>query len=414
MSIEFLAVLASASGAAYASSKLWRAWILNRHLRHQWESKNSDYLLQSQHELEHQLHALQIRVDRQARPVSTWRDVQVAQIVNESPSCKSLYLVDPTLERLPHFQSGQHIIIEATLPGHEKPTRRCYSLSSSPSNGFWRITLRRSRRESDTSMSQFLHDCVQVGDLLHVKGPQGNFTYSSIESKQCVMLAAGIGITPILSMIYEWSERNDASPLQVHYQVHSALDVPLLDELRQLEESRDHLRVKLWVTEMNQGELQPGFENSAVQPRDIVLGPDHQNAVYVICGPGGWMAELVTALTSLGISHDSIHFESFGGFDSQLPRMTDKKKSEPTLAKVTLHKSAQTISCREDCENLLDLAKSRGAAIDSGCRAGNCGACLAKLLSGDVTYRIRPQCEHAEDEVVMCVAQPAGDLVLDL
>jgi hypothetical protein len=157
-----------------------------------------------------------------------WRVMEVAEIIDESADCRSFYLIDPYRQALPMFLPGQHVLVRPALAGAYQATR-CYSLSSSPDERYWRITVKRqaagadertvldqqkARRPSATQqssksggLSAWLHATVGVGDCLLVGGPNGHFHIDVTSQRPLVLLAAGVGITPMASML-RWSLQN--------------------------------------------------------------------------------------------------------------------------------------------------------------------------------------------------------------
>ena len=125
-----------------------------------------------------------------------WRPLRVAKIEAESRNIRSIYLEPDDGAGLPVFLAGQHLPLRFTLDGEVHI--RTYSLSSAPSDGFYRISVKREGR-----VSSHLHEQIQVGDVLEARAPQGHFTVAPLERRPLVLLAAGVGITPLLSMLRE-------------------------------------------------------------------------------------------------------------------------------------------------------------------------------------------------------------------
>jgi uncharacterized protein len=349
----------------------------------------------------------------QARPISGWRDVVIAKIVDETPSCKSFYLLDPCQERLPRFLPGQHIVIEAQLSPNTKAVRRCYSLSSIPEHGYWRITVKRYGGDAEINLPEFLHREARIGQTLHIRGPQGEFTSQVAKDKPLVLLAAGIGITPLISMLESWARSCNPQPLWLFYQVRDEMDVPFLRRIQEVESIHPHFQFHLYITRPTR--TASGFTYTAgrVDIERVVAATPDAEPYYFMCGPEEWMSNVASGLIAHGIEDDRIVYESFGGNHDVLPRKTDDIVARNQAGQVTFVRASQTAEFNSQSSNLLELAESCGVAIESGCRAGNCGSCITKIIQGSVKYRHRPQCDHADDEIVACVAEPVGDIVLD-
>jgi uncharacterized protein len=365
-------------------------------------------------QVQHELKNLSQLYFAQARPISVWRDVVISQVVDESPTCKSIYLIDPANERLPQFLAGQHIVVEVHFNGQAKPVRRCYSLSSISTKGHWRITVRNSNPSAPNSVADYLHTYATVGKTLRIRGPQGDFTAQLASGKPIVLLAAGIGITPLLSILEDWANGDCSQPIWLFYQVHDNADVPFLHRLLEIARAHENFRFQLYVTRPSLKEFEVPFHPMAICGEHVVEQVPWQQAYYYVCGPEGWMSLIVGSLVGQGISDNQILYESFGGVQEHLLHPTNERLVCKKLGNVTFLKTAQTVAFDSMTTNLLEFAESQGVAIDSGCRSGNCGTCVTRLLKGSVKYRHRPQCEHSDDEIVACVAEPDGDIVLDV
>ncbi len=154
---------------------------------------------------------------------SAWRVMQVVEVVDESVDVRSFYLQDPLLsEQLPLYRAGQFLIVRPALGGAEY-SARCYSLSDAAGQNWYRISVKRQVNlcQQRLSLSNWLHDTIHVGDCLLASGPHGEFVIdpSLPESTPIVLLAAGVGITPILSMLKSLLQANPARKIHLVYQV---------------------------------------------------------------------------------------------------------------------------------------------------------------------------------------------------
>ena len=177
-----------------------------------------------------------------------WQVVEVIETVDESADCRSFYLRDPSGKRLPAFQPGQFIAVRPALGGARQPTR-CYSLSDSPAQPWWRITVKLQqppmpddvhhsgatgltslrRTTAASGLSHWLHQHISVGDSLLVNGPSGTFL-SGLErhaNRPIVLLAAGIGITPVVSMVKHLLETQPARPMKIYFQAQDQQHWPM-------------------------------------------------------------------------------------------------------------------------------------------------------------------------------------------
>jgi ferredoxin-NADP reductase len=142
-------------------------------------------------------------------PPAAWREFRVVRRVPEDPdgSQCSFYLAPIDGKPLPDFRPGQFLTVSVTVAGEARPVVRCYSLSSRPDPGQFRITVKRAlspptRPDLPPGLcSRHLHEQVQVGDTLGVRGPSGDFYLDPDPDLPVMLIAGGVGITPMVSML---------------------------------------------------------------------------------------------------------------------------------------------------------------------------------------------------------------------
>lgn len=133
---------------------------------------------------------------RAADLATQWRPFTVTKIVDESRAIRSFHLQPADGAGLIPHQAGQHLPIRVTLPGTDKPIIRTYTLSVAPSDAVYRISIKR-----DGMVSCHLHDTLRVGDVVEARAPAGGFVIDAHARRPAVLLAGGIGITPLLAML---------------------------------------------------------------------------------------------------------------------------------------------------------------------------------------------------------------------
>ena len=354
-----------------------------------------------------------------------WRPLRVAKIDMESRHIRSIYLEPDDGAGLPVFQAGQHLPLRFTLNGEVHI--RTYSLSSAPSDGFYRISVKREGR-----ISTHLHEQIRVGDVLEARAPQGHFTVAPLERRPLVLLAAGVGITPLLSMlrevVYQGLRTRRIRPTWLVQSSRSLADQPFRKELdRLLEEAGDAVRVLRLLSQpeadVHQGEdfdLQGRIDANLL--RDLLEVADYDQIDFVLCGPGGFTQGLYDSLRELNVSDRQIHAETFG--PSTLKRrpdpdatMIEQPPAATTSVPVVFERSAKEARWQPDGGSLLELAESRGLRPEFSCRGGSCGTCKTRLVSGAVNYPQPPADIPEAGYVLICCAVPAKSeqaLVLDL
>lgn len=354
-----------------------------------------------------------------------WRPLRVAKIEAESRSIRSIYLEPADGAGLPVFLAGQHLPLRFTIDGEVHI--RTYSLSSAPSDGFYRISVKR-----EGLISSHLHEQIRVGDVLQARAPQGHFTVAPLEHRPLVLLAAGVGITPLLSMlrevVYQGLRTRGIRPTLLLQSSRSLADQPFRQELdRLLESAGDSVRV-LRLLSQPEADLQEGEDfdllgriDSAVL-RNLLEAEDFDQIDFVLCGPGGFTQGLYDILRELDVRDAQIHAETFG--PSTLKRQADpdaivieQPPAATTSVPVVFERSAKEARWQPDGGSLLELAESRGLRPEFSCRGGSCGTCKTRLVSGAVNYPQPPADIPEAGHVLICCAVPAQSphpLVLDL
>ncbi|WP_434708938.1 pyridoxamine 5'-phosphate oxidase family protein [Pseudomonas sp. R1-1] len=354
-----------------------------------------------------------------------WRPLRVAKIEAESRHIRSIYLEPVDGAGLPVFLAGQHLPLRFTLDGEVHI--RTYSLSSAPSDGFYRISVKR-----EGLISSHLHQQIQVGDVLEARAPQGHFTVAPLARRPLVLLAAGVGITPLLSMlrevVYQGLRTRGIRPTLLLQSSRSLADQPFRQELdRLLERSGEAVRV-LRLLSQPEADAQEGEDfdltgriDGAVL-RNLLDVDDFDQIDFVLCGPGGFTQGLYDSLRELDVRDAQIHAETFG--PSTLKRQADadaivieQPPAATTSVAVVFERSAKEARWQPDGGSLLELAESRGLRPEFSCRGGSCGTCKTRLVSGAVNYPQAPAEIPEAGHVLICCAVPAQSaqsLVLDL
>jgi ferredoxin-NADP reductase len=349
----------------------------------------------------------------------------VARIEAESRSIRSIYLEPTDGAGLPVFLAGQHLPLRFTIDGEVHI--RTYSLSSAPSDGFYRISVKR-----EGLISSHLHEQIRVGDVLEARAPQGHFTVAPLEHRPLVLLAAGVGITPLLSMlrevVYQGLRTRGIRPTLLLQSSRNLADQPFRKELdRLLETAGDSVRVLRLLSqpeaELREGEDfdLPGRIDGTVL-RNLLDAEDFDQLDFVLCGPGGFTQGLYDILRELDVRDAQIHAETFG--PSTLKRQADpdaivieQPPAATTSVPVVFERSAKEARWQPDGGSLLELAESRGLRPEFSCRGGSCGTCKTRLVSGAVNYPQPPADIPEAGHVLICCAVPAQSsqpLVLDL
>ncbi|MBB3473574.1 pyridoxamine 5'-phosphate oxidase family protein [Sphingomonas sp. BK345] len=351
---------------------------------------------------------------RAANLATRWRPLKVAKIVDESATIRSFHFVpDDGAGLLPH-DAGQHLPIRVTLPCTDKPVIRTYTLSVAPSDEVYRISVKR-----EGAVSQHLHDTLKVGDLIEARAPAGEFTIDARETRPAVLLAAGVGITPMLAMlrhvVYEGVRKQRVRPTWLFHAARTKAERAFDGELAQLVEA-SYSAVKLVRVLSDPSSASEDIDYDVVGRVDMALLTrflPFNDYDFYLCGPPSFTQGLYDGLRALNVADARIHAETFGV--SSLTRKPDLGTAQaapprPASTKpvpVAFMNSLKEARWTPGSGTLLELAEARGLEPEFSCREGTCGTCKTKLLRGAVTHIRTPGISLGDDEVLICSAVPA-------
>ena len=353
-----------------------------------------------------------------------FRKLVVARKQAETADVCSFYLQSCDGRRLPSFLPGQFLTFQLSVPGQARPVVRCYSLSDAPGLDHFRVSIKRlgaAPGQAPGLGSNHFHERVQEGDILDVRAPSGHFFLSDEETRPVVLLAGGIGITPMLSMLRTLQRRGDRREIWLFHGVRHPRDRVQAETLRTIARECGNVRVVFCFSQPDPDQaLAPDEQPGVVSIERLKQLLPSNNYVFFLCGPGPFMAALTSGLEAWGVPETDVHFEAFG--PSTVKRRSQAVAPEPsadaavrTPCQVTLARSGTTLIWDDASDNLLDLVEAHGVEVDSGCRAGNCGTCLTAVRGGTVEYSSPPGSPPEPGSCLLCIARPAaGDLVLDL
>jgi uncharacterized protein len=348
-----------------------------------------------------------------------WRKLRVVKIVEESSSVKSFYLEPCDDAGLAPFAAGQHLSVRVGLDGERTPSVRSYTLSTAPADNEYRISVKRG-----SEVSRYIFDSVQVGDLIDTLGPAGTFTIDALERRPAVLLAAGIGITPLLSMlrhvVYEGWRKRQIRPTWLFYSAHDLADRAFGTELQEItKEAQGAIHIVRSLTDITDAKRGLDYEASGRIDLDLLRGSlPFDDYDFYLCGPLGFMQSMYDGLRGLNVAESRIHAESFStsglkrGVEASAAGDTARQPATEPVA-VEFNDTA-TVAEWLPGETLLELAERCSIQASYGCRAGRCGNCRTALVSGEVAYMYEPEFKTLANEALICCAVPAAETVAPL
>jgi len=358
-------------------------------------------------------------IETAERAREAWRSYRVIDIQRESSVIKSFYL-QPEDGLPPTFEAGQFLTVKAKIDSDEQI--RTYTLSSAPGDDHYRISV---KREQQGTFSRYLHDQIAIGHTLKVKAPKGEFMLDSKSERPAVLISGGVGITPMVSMarhvLIEGVRTRAPRPLVLINAARNNSERAFFNELDQLAKNSSGFIQNYWALETPEASLQGGKDyhhHGRINKALIqVLLPLDDYDCY-LCGPAPFMQAVYDILISLGVSDQRIYAEAFG--PAALTRSTAPDEDQVETAAVAQEAIIEFSDSKVEQAwsqgdgTLLAFAESHGFTPGFSCRSGQCGMCKTKLVSGAVTYPNGHSLTIAEDELLLCCAEPAaveGELI---
>ena len=321
--------------------------------------------------------------------------------------------VPPDLVDAYRFRHGQHLSIRG---GDD--VRRSYSICTPPSSGTLRIGV---KRLPGGAFSEGVVDRLTVGDELEVMTPAGRFTteIDPTARKRYVAIAAGSGITPILSIIAAVLEGEPGSSVTLVYANRTHRSVMFLDEVHDL---KDRFCERLQIVhvlsrESQEVELFSG-RLDAERLRGILdaLAPADEVDEWFLCGPQQMVVELRAAIEELGAKPGRIHSELFHADPVPRAPVVELGGAEGAAhVTIRLDGRASDLDLRPDDVPVLDAALRLRSDLPFACKGGVCGTCRAKLVEGSVTMDANWALEPDEIDrgyVLTCQSHPTSERVV--
>ncbi len=358
-----------------------------------------------------------------------YRNFRVTDKVLESSTITSFYLSPQDSKPLDNYLPGQFLPLKLDIPGQYVQIHRTYSISNAPGGPYYRLTIKREVAPPDIPgaypgiASNYFHDQVQVGTLILASSPRGKFYLNPARKRPIVLLSAGVGITPMLSMLeYLVDQKSEQAVWFIHGARNGrehAMGKHTRQLIGQLEQGKIHVRYSQPLEEDKQ---YTDYEDSGRIDLPLITSlVGTKDADFYLCGPAVFMTTIFKALSHWEVPETNIHYEFFGpaskmGGFTKLSQAKSKAGLAECAEDITIHFSKSGISAQwnPSYDSILELAEAEGLSPDYSCRSGICQTCTTKLTSGTVTYDPEPLQEPEEGTVFICCARPDKNLDLEL
>jgi ferredoxin-NADP reductase/MOSC domain-containing protein YiiM len=348
-----------------------------------------------------------------------FRPMRVPRIDRESVSVFSLVLESADDKPLAAALPGQFVVLRLHIQPGAPPVLRSYSLSDLPNTGHYRVTI---KEEEKGLASTFLRTRIKPGSNLEVSAPRGSFTLCS-GSEPVVLLSAGVGATPVMSMLHALAAENSSRPIWWLYGARNRQEHPFREEarvlLQQLKYGHSYIQYSRPGPADQRGVDFDAAGHLAVSAFDKIGVP--REGQFYLCGPSAFLRELTAGLPAWGTNADHIHTEIFGTLDSITPGIKAETHSPHLPAEsagsgpqVSFARSGLTLPWDAKYRSLLELAEACDVPVRWSCRTGVCHTCETSLIAGDLEYDSEPLDPPAKGDALICCSRPRGDVILDL
>ena len=312
--------------------------------------------------------------------------LRVQSITYQAQGINTFELVDPQGGALPHFTAGAHIDVLL-----ENGLIRQYSLANDPRETH-RYIIGVLHEPEGRGGSAAMHATVRVGQLLKISPPRNHFPLAD-DAKFHLLLAGGIGVTPMMAMMQEL--RAKGASYQLHYCARSPETTAFYDELCEQRNTRNV------IVHHDGGDYTQGLDIAALL-KDCAPGTH-----LYYCGPGGFMAAAEKAARHWPLG--TVHCEYFTAGDDVAATATD------AAFQVKIASSGDVYDIPPD-QSIVKVLKDHGIDVPTSCESGLCGTCLTPFLEGEPEHRdlLLNAEEHQEFVLICCARSKTPVLVLDL
>lgn len=304
----------------------------------------------------------------------------------------------------PFFRAGQYVSIQMKIG--DSLVSRPYSIVSTPRQALEnKLVL---AVENAGFVSSYLNEKAKVGDRFVMTEPSGEFHYETLrDSRNIVCIAGGSGITPFMSMAGSLADGDESYHMTLFYGVRTAAQLAYQEELDALAARCENFKVVYVLSDEERSGCEKGFVSAALMKKYV----DLTNSTFFLCGPQALYDFVGKELVPLHLPRKAIHHDA--GCCGDLP------VEHPGEYKLTVHMRDEVyvIPAREN-ETLLTAMERAGLNAPNKCRAGGCGFCHSKWLSG--SYRVaegrdgRREADRKFGFIHPCVTYPLEDMEIDV
>lgn len=350
-----------------------------------------------------------------------FRRLRVVTVYPETSEATSVVLESADGSPLPAALPGQYLVLRLYPDQGLRPVVRSYSISGASDSGKYRISVKRDAGPG----SRYIVDATHAGNMLETSAPRGEFVLRSGD-RPVVLLSAGIGVTPVLCMLYSLASGAESSPREVWW-LHAARNARehvFAQEARHLLSSiaGSHSVIAYSKPDPtdrlgNDFDIEGHLDLAILQRLEVPTDAD-----FYMCGPTGFQRDMTQSLISLRVPRDAIHQEIFGSVDSIEPGVVKReaKIPHPPVSNpgngpiVSFTRSNLSVPWDNRFKSLLEFAEACDVPVRWSCRSGVCHMCECGILSGKLHYSPEPLDQPAAGNALICCSTPESEVELDL
>jgi ferredoxin-NADP reductase/DMSO/TMAO reductase YedYZ heme-binding membrane subunit len=355
--------------------------------------------------------------------------LRIARVVEETPDVRTFRFTALNGQPLPFtHQPGQYLVLSLLINGIK--VNRTYTIASSPAQSkYCEITV---KREENGHASRHLHESLREGDVIQVSAPAGRFTFNGAQAASIVLIAGGVGITPLMSILRYLTDHRWIGEIHLIYSAKTPRDIIFRRELEDLQKRVPNLRLLVTLTRA-EGTGWTGRTGRITAELLRQAVPDLVHHPVYICGPSSMMEPTIQLLRELGVPAGQIKSEAFVAAQRA---ETDSSSAQPapipipatlgaqtspasgvdsSIPTLTLARSGKSLPLDPE-KSLLEIAEDAGFNLDYECRSGICGRCKTKLLAGNVTMETQDALdddEKSKNIILLCQAKATDNVTIE-
>lgn len=349
-------------------------------------------------------------------------ELLIARVFDETHDVKTFRLVSADGGPLPFIHvAGQYLNLALTIEG--KRVNRSYTIASPPTrNAYCEISV---KRVPAGYGSRHLHETWREGQRVKVSAPAGKFVFAGADAERVVLIAGGIGITPMMSVVRSLTDRGWRGEICLLFSVKVVRDVVFREELAYLQARFRNLRVRVIVSR----DPDTAWDGPRGQiTREVIASfiPGLTRGPVLLCGPAPMMTAMREILVGMGVPDAEVLQEAFVSPPSPAEPIaeaaaaavfpgSDEPLPDGAVAHIVFKKTRKTTEL-PSAQTVLEAAERAGVDIPFECRSGICGQCKTPLLSGRVTMEVQDALSAADRSkglILACQARALRDVAVD-